>query len=439
MALYLTVSFGCRGIAGYAALTDINGNTSTSFQYVLTHQDGTVANEGGISGAGTVTLADLPLEFDGLYDDAGYTLTLTDPATNTVAAKTFELSCGYPNPGSGGSGGGGGGSPPPLPVLGCLAPNAFNYDAAATQDTDPTSCVFVLVDITPPDLVAAHLPIPVQLRAAPTLQGAASIVVLLLSTAASLATPDAQWTEFARLRAVCDTQARAAFDLSEAAKSLLRINPPVESGIDPSLSALLRVRYEVLDPETLSTRYEGTVGTCRALNAVQQATSGATLTSATTYTTIPTGLALWKSVATYANGVASTPVVKPALGCTAREFVWLNAAGAWDQGLFFGRHAHGTDQADGITYRDLAGADRYASRGSIKGTIQVYSDVTDWPTYRLLRGLRQSIQVYERTGPSQYVPVLMTAESFPEYVEQTDKLFQVNFTVSYPAQLIQTQ
>lgn len=321
-------------------------------------------------------------------------------------------------------------------VLGCTAPNAFNYDPKANKDSDPTSCVFVVVDVPPAQIAAAHLPIPVLLRAAPTTSGLASIVVLILETAESLSGP---WREFGRLKTLCDDDARAEFNLSEAAKSLLRIQPPVESGTDPALSALLRARYEMLDPDTLGVLYTGEVGTTRVLNAVVQASSGATLTSATTYSTVPDGGQLWQSVVTYAGGVRATLLDKEIDGCRARQFVWLNAAGAWDQGFFFGRHVHGTDQADAITYRTAAGAERYSSRGTVHDTLGVYSDITDWATYKLLRGLRQSIQVYERLGANQYVPVLLSAESFPEYVEQTDKTFQVNFTVSYPAQLIQTQ
>jgi hypothetical protein len=325
--------------------------------------------------------------------------------------------------------------PAPDTVLGCTAPNAFNFDPAANTDSDPTSCVFVVVDVAPAQLAAAHLPIPVLLRAAPTTSGLASIVVLVLETADALAGP---WREFGRLKTICDDDARAEFNLSEAAKSLLRIQPPVESGVDPALSALLRARYEVLDPDTLAVRYTGEVGTTRVLNAVVQATSGATLTSATTYATVPNGGQLWQSVVTYAGGVRATPLNKDSDGCRAREFVWLNAVGAWDQGFFFGRHVHGTDQADAITYRNTT-EERYSSRGIVRDTLAVYSDITDWATYQLIRGLRRSIQVYERVGANQYVPVLMVAENFPEYVEQTDKTFQVNFTVSYPAQLIQTQ
>jgi hypothetical protein len=181
------------------------------------------------------------------------------------------------------------------------------------------------------------------------------------------------------------------------------------------------------------------VGTCRALNAVVQPVSGAILTTPSTYAAAPTGGQLWQSVATYASGVRSMSLAKPAEGCAAREFVWLNAKGVWDQGFFYGRHQHSLNQADPLSYRDLAGADRYASRGTVRDALQVYSDKLDFATYSAIRGVRTSIQVYERTGAAAYVPVLVAADSFSEYQEQTDKTFEVNFTVSYPAQLIQTQ
>lgn len=413
----------------YYTLTQPTGSVRTASLYV-------VANAGDSVGPLTLDVSGLTPGVVGMSPTANpkeYTLRIDDiPAGADYNAVIYDASPaklpGFSQPFTV--------SPAPDVVLGCTAPNAFNYDADANQDADPSTCVFVLVDVAPQQIAAAHLPIPVALRAAPTLSGMASIVVLILETADTLAGP---WVEFGRLKTICDDDARAEFNLSEAAKSLLRLKPPVESGIDPALSALLRASYEVLDPETLAVLYTGEVGTTRVLNAVLQASSGATLTTATPYATAPTGGQLWQSVVTYASGVRSTLVAKDGDGCRARQYVWLNAAGVWDQGFFFGRHAHGTDSADALSYRNGAGEDRYASRGTVRETIQVYSDITDWATYRLLRGLRQSIQVYERVAAGQYVPVLVTAESFPEYVEQTDKTFQVNFTVSYPAQLIQTQ
>jgi hypothetical protein len=261
-------------------------------------------------------------------------------------------------------------------------------------------------------------------------------VVLRLDTAPSLSGP---WVEFAQAKDVCDDTATVRFNLSEAAKSLLRIQPPVESGTDPNLSALLRVRYEVLDPETLEPTYTGQVGICRALNAVIRPVSGAVLTTAIPYPNVPTSGALWTTKATYAAGVTATPAALNATDCTARQFVWLNRKGVWDSAFFYGRHVHGTDQQDPISFRDAAGSDRYASKGNVRATLQVYSDLIDWPTYMAIRFIRRSIQVYERQAAGMYVPVLINVESFPEYTEQTDKTFQVNFTVSYPAQLIQTQ
>jgi hypothetical protein len=424
-SLNATTSFYCQGTQGYVAITSISDAPGApeggEYSWEVINAD-TGQDYGGPTG-GNNNVA-VP---NGTYNVRVYA-SYPNSTTATSTPRTYTVTCSDTPPVD----------PPPEPTgpMGCMMANAFNYDATATQDTTPTSCVFVIVDTPPNELVAAHLPIPVEMRAAPTLTGMASIVVLILETSSSLSGP---WTEFGRLKAICNDDATVSFNLSEAAKSLLRIQPPVESGVDAALSVLLRARYEVLDPETLSVLYTGDVGTCRAVNAVIQPSSGATLTSTTTYATVPDNGQLWQSVVTYAGGVRSTLLARDNDGCRAREFVWLNAAGAWDQGFFFGRHVHGTDQADAISYRDLVGAERYASKGTVRETLQVYSDISDWPTYKLLRGLRQSIQVYERLGPGSYVPVLVNADSFPEYTEQTDKTFQVNFTVSYPAQQIQTQ
>lgn len=320
-------------------------------------------------------------------------------------------------------------------TLGCMTPRALNYDPAATQDGVPSLCEFVQVP-TLPELLAAHLPIPCPVRASPTLAGLACIVVLDLYTADTLAGP---WQTFAQLRRVCDTNATASFDLSEAAKSLLRIGLPVEAGPDSALSALLQVRYQVLDPLTLLPMYAGTLSAVRVLNAVVTPTAGALLTTASPYATLPPGGAQWTSTATLAGGVVTAAAPLPVGPCGARQFVWLNPAGAWDTGFFFGRHEHGTDQADPTEYRDTSGADRYARRGTVRATLNVYSDRLDWATYQAIRGVRNSVQVYERLGAGQYVAVKVATSSFQEYQEQTDKTFTVDFTVSYPAQLIQTQ
>lgn len=367
-----------------------------------------------LDSAAATPLTGTAIHYSGLAVGA-HTLTLTDSAGASVTASFTIAAAG---------------------VLGCTTPRALNYDPNATQDDTPTLCVFVDVPTGLSELMAAHLPIPVVVRASPTLAGLASIVVLYLETADSPAGP---WVQFARLRQVCDTDATARFDLSEAAKSLLRLRPPVESGTDTSLSALLRARYEILDPTALTPAYAGDAGACRVLNAVVQSSSGAALTTPTPYTEVPNGARLWASVATYAGGVTTTPLALPSNGCLVRQFVWLNAKGAWDSGFFFGRHVHGTDQADPIAFRDLAGADRYAKRGTVRPTLQVYSDKLDWATFRAIRGVRDSIQVWERLGPDEYAPVLVATESYQEYQEVTDKTYQVNFTVSYGAQLIQTQ
>jgi hypothetical protein len=417
---------GCDATGGFVRIIAVLPSSSPTDPYVYELTD----SLGGSVFAGVLTQSDLPLTLSPLADGS-YTLTVT-PDGGVPDPQGVAISCAVP-------GGGGGPPPPPAPVLGCTIPNAFNYDPAATQDTSPTSCVFVLVDIFPnQQLVAAHLPIPLQLRAAPTLSGLAAIVVILLETAPTLATPDADWVEFGRLRDICDDQNVVQFNLSEAAKSLLRLRTPVESGADPSLSVLLRAKYQALDPETLDVLYSGLIGTCRALNAVVQSSSGATITS-TPYAELPAGARIWASTATYAGGVTSTLLTRPSNGCTARQFVWLNARGGYESAFFYGRHQHGTDQVDPITYRDAVGADRYASRGTVRPTLQVYSDKVDFATYRVIRGARTSIQVWERVALNEYIPVLVTAESYAEYQEQTDKTYEVNFAVSYPAQLIQTQ
>ena len=233
--------------------------------------------------------------------------------------------------------------------------------------------------------------------------------------------------------------AAVAFNVSEVCKAqFASIAPPVEAGPDASLSRLLRLRYVVQSSAGVDT-YAGTLAPFRALNAAVAPPVDGVLTFPTAYAEQPVGVALWRNTATLATGVSAEPLALPFTGCPARVFVWLNRLGGWQAGFFTGRHVRATDQAEPVAYRDQTGADRYASRGQVRPTLQVYSDKLPFATYQALRGIRDSIQVYERTGPGQYVPVLVASGSYTEYQEQTDKTFTVDFTISYPAVLVQTQ
>ncbi len=431
--LTATITTSCdgnqKGLVHFSDLSDPNSQGGDTYSWYV-NLAGNALTSGPIERGQTVNYGPL--------DDGNYTFGVGNDLTGERSELlAVRLNCGgtappdpTPDPGDGG-----GPTPPSTGPSGCTTPRALNYDPSASQDTTPSACVFVVAGELP-DLVAAHLPIPLVVRASPSVGGYASIVVLHLLTAPALTGP---WVEFGQLRGVCDETASAAFDLSEAAKSLLRIQPPVEAGEDPALSALLQVSYEVFDPQTGALSYAGPVGTCRVLNAVREPVAGAVLTTPTPYATMPVGAVLWATTATLQGGVLATPTPLPTDGCHPRQFVWLNPAGAWDSGFFYGRHVHGTDQADPVAYRDASGADRYARRGTVRPTLQVYSDKLDFATYQALAGVRDSVQVYERVGPGQYRPVLVSSESYTGYQEQTDKTFTVNFTVSYPAQLIQTQ
>ena len=323
---------------------------------------------------------------------------------------------------------------PTLDTPGCPLPGALNYNPAAT--TNDGSCVFVAVDAEPAGLVAAHLPVPVLLRAAP-IASQPAIVYLFIETATTTAGP---WALVGQLRQTADPiPAAVAFNVSEVCKAqFASIAPPVETGLDASLSRLLRLRYLVQSSAGVDT-YAGTLTPFRALNAALTPPADGVLTLAAAYLEQPPTAVLWRNLATLAAGVSAEPLALPLTGCAARHFVWLNRLGGWQSGFFSGRHVRGTDQADPITFRDQAGADRYASRGQVRPTLQVYSDKLSFTTYQAVRGIRDSIQVYERTGANTYLPVLVASGSYTEYQEQTDKTFTVDFTISYPAVLVQTQ
>ena len=323
---------------------------------------------------------------------------------------------------------------PAVDTPGCTLPGALNYNPNATSNDG--SCLFVAVDAEPAGLVPAHLAVPVRLRAAPI--GALPAVVYLFIEAAT--TTAGPWSPVGQLRQTADPiTAAVAFNVSEVCKAqFASIPPPVESGIDPALSRLLRLRYLVQSSTGVDT-YAGTLTPFRALNAALVPPADGVLTLPGPYVEQPAGADLFRNVATLAAGVTAEPLALPPTGCPARHFVWLNRLGGWQSGLFSGRHVRGTDQADPIAYRDQAGADRYADGGTTRDTLQVYSDKLTLAAHAALTGIRRSIQVYERTGAGQYVPVLLQRGSYTEYQEQTDKTFTVDFTISYPALLIQTQ
>lgn len=326
---------------------------------------------------------------------------------------------------------------PAAVIAGCTLPGALNYNSAATSNDG--SCVFVVMDANPTDVWPAHAPIPVRLRAAPI--DAQPAVVLLTIETATPAGSALPWALVGTLRQQADpVYATVAFNVSELCKSVLRIAPPVELGNDPALSALCRLTYVVQSAAGVDT-YAGAAASFRVINAVRLP-EGAEPLSLPLYTTRPVGSALWVNRAIIDAATAEFVDVPESAGdwpCPTRQFVWLNPFGGWESGFFAGRHQRGTDQADPVQYRDASGADRYARRGTVRPTLQVYSDKLTFATYQAIRGIRDSIQVYERTGAGQYVPVLVAAGTYAEYQEQTDKTFTVDFTISYPPVLIQTQ
>lgn len=162
------------------------------------------------------------------------------------------------------------------------------------------------------------------------------------------------------------------------------------------------------------------------------------------YASVPVGYARYRSTVNAAGtgigNVAAVPEAASDWPCPVRQFVWLTREGAWAWGFFAGRHEHGTETGGGeaTVLRQAGGVERYADAGDTRPTLRVYSDVLDWSTYLVLRGVRTSVQVYERLVTGAYVPVLVERGAFVEYKE-TDKVFEVNFTARYPVAVLQTQ
>lgn len=321
-----------------------------------------------------------------------------------------------------------------------------SYVATASNGTDTLAIPFTItglptVDATPPALAAAHLPMQLVLRAAPAGTPLAPAALLLVAEVLR----GTAWLEVGRLRETCDpVLGTAYFDLSEYLKTQFADTAPDESGDpDPALSIRYRVRYG------RSPGFTGTVGTEAgtvsglAVNAAEAVNPGAdplplAIGPVSPYASVPLTYAGFCSTVNAAGtGIGNLPVV-PAVAapCPVRQFVWLTRRGAWAWGLFTGRHEHGTDTGDDVTVR-RAGGDFYVGGGDIRQTLRVYSDKVDFATFLVLREVRRARRVYERLPTGLYVPVLIEKGSFADYRE-TDKVFEVNFTVRYPVLVVQT-
>lgn len=297
------------------------------------------------------------------------------------------------------------------------------------------------LDAVPPALAAAHLPVLLVARAAPLgflpAPAALLLVVEVLRGAA--------WQEVGRLRETCDpVTGTCAFDLSEYLKTQFTDTAPDESGDpDPALAIPYRARYGRLPTFTGPLGTEAGTVAGLAVNAAEVVNPGGdplplVLGPASPYASVPTGFAgLLSTVNAAATGIGNVPTV-PALAapCPVRQFVWLTRRGAWSWGLFTGRHEHGTDTAEDAIVR-RAGGDYYVGGGDVRRTLRVYSDKVDFATFLVLREVRRSRRVYERLVSGLYVPVLVEKGSAVDYKE-TDKVFEVNFTVKYPVLPVQT-
>jgi hypothetical protein len=324
-----------------------------------------------------------------------------------------------------------------------------DYAGTADNGTDALAVAFTIrglptADTTPPAVSAAHLPLLAVLRAAPYGTPLAPAVLLLVVEVQRAGA----WVEAGKLREGCDpVLGTALFDLSEFVKTQFADTPPDETGgIDAALSIRYRARYG-LAPDfigvagTEAGSFEGL-----ALNAAEVVNPSAAplpfaLGPPAPYASVPAGYARFESLLTSSAGVTNVATVAVASSdwpCPVRQFVWLHPSGAWAWGFFSGRHEHGDETGDGALVRRAGGVEKYVSRGDVRNRLSVYSDKVDFATYQVLRTVRTSVQVYERLPSGLYVPVVVEAGSYPGYKE-TDKTFEVNFTVRYPIQVRQTQ
>lgn len=322
------------------------------------------------------------------------------------------------------------------------------YTGTVTDSSTPALTLTVtftivglpIVQVAPPALVAAHLPVLLALQSDPTATGIPAALVVALDVLRG-----AVWQSAGVLREVCDGNGRAEFYLNEYLKSQFSPTAPDESGApDPALAIRYRARYGRAPFDGTAGGEAGTV-TGLALNAsLPVNTTGAALPlglgPAMPYSSVPATYARFQSIILAgATGVANVPTVavnSAAWPCPVRQFVWLHPSGAWCWGLFSGRHEHGAETGEDVSVRRPDG-DYFVGGGDVRDTLRVFSDKLDWDTFQVLRTIRKARRVYERLSSGQYLPVLLERGAFVEYKE-TDKLFEVNFTARYPVQVVQT-
>lgn len=325
----------------------------------------------------------------------------------------------------------------------------FAGPPAEEMTTTLTAPAFVLppptLESRPPALTAAHLPVLALLRATPTgdpLTPALLLLVIEVNRAGV-------WQPAGQLAERCDNlTGLARCNLSAYLNTQFSPTAPSEDGQpDPALAVPYRVRYGRLADFDGTPGAEAGTFSGLAVNAAAPVNPAGLplplpLGPAAPYASVPPGYARYRTtVNADGTGLVNVPALPEAAAdwpCAVRQFVWLSPEGAWAWGFFSGRHEHGTETGEPTTVRGPGGVERYADAGEPRDTLRVYSDVLDWPAYQVLRGVRRSVQVYERLASGAYVPVLVERGAFAEYRE-TDKVFEVNFTVRYPLAAIQTQ
>ncbi|NVO33266.1 hypothetical protein [Hymenobacter lapidiphilus] len=349
-------------------------------------------------------------------DDAEYVATVNSPE------------CGYvpPDPGA---------------VVGCMDASANNFNPAATQ-ADNSLCTYDADPLTllapPADWAPAHLPVLLILQALPDPATPAlpRKVLVAIDTYQGGA-----WVPIGTMRRVAGADNSVSFNLSEWLKARFAITPPV-AGLDAALSVRYRVRAGFVGEfsgalNAASQRYA--TGPLHAVNGA--AVNGGLGSYLSDLLPLPEGYDYLLSkigAEGVSNGPAQPAPTGPACPLYPVRLLWLNQRGGWSSWVFGGRHEAGTSTEGGTSWTDAAGARRYASRGTVRPELAVYSDRLPPTLAAAIRGVRRSIQVFvlPATGPA--VPVLVAEGSYRDYREG-DKTHTVDFTLTYPALPTQTQ
>jgi len=343
-------------------------------------------------------------------------------------SRSFTVNCAV-------SGGG-----EPEPVYGCMNPMATNYNPLATEDTDPTSCIFPEPEPEPdPSPEPASLPWrsawqPLSVRVLATGNPLPAFLSAELLTGSPLAL-------LTNVRATVGPDGYATFNLGAYMRTQLgAVLPSGQRRLDlNSVGALTEDLYSPYELRTGGTLHEAGI----ALNSAVPDEQVPTIL--TPFAVLPLWPGFEYEVSRRTSSGTLEPVAPAATGLprfvlpcpkNALPVRWLSAEGGYGYWVFAGRPEYSDEIGDGQLYREAqTGERRYASRGESLLRIQASSgQFSNIDLLHGLRTLRRSPQAWYQPEPDgPWVPIVLEAGTFPAYRAGVHRYeFTISFTVAQP-------